>query len=117
LDKKNNIKYKLTLSYWVLARVVGYLYDDDKLIISAYDSNKKSMKTRTFFINLDIPDEQYEIQIDDKKYSPYKCVFDSLTNELYFTHRKSNDFEDREIMCTSDYHFTKLLNPIVKIEK
>jgi hypothetical protein len=116
-NKKNEIIYNIKLNYWILARAVGYLYDDTKILISVYDSNPRSMITKTFFINLEQPDEQYEIILDDKKYSPYKCVFDSLTNDLYFTHRKSLEFEDREIMMTNRYTFKKCIVNDIEITK
>ena len=106
-NKKNILKYQVLFKYYILARVVNYLGDNNKLFISFYSPNNLILKTYTFLIDLKNPDVQYMVFLKDGSFDPYKCVIDPYTLELYFTHRKSEEFEDRELMCTNQFELKK----------
>lgn len=103
---KNTLTNKintLILKYGILARITPLMFDDTKILISTYPNNLKVKITTTYLINL----KTNEIKVlkllnnDD----PYKASINTLTGDVYYTFRKSNDFEDREIKLTNQWKF------------
>ena len=116
-DKAGIEKYYIVFNTdCILARCVGFLGDDSKILLSMYTSYYKSMKTYSYILDLNKPNEQYLIYLNNK-HEPYKCVFDSLTHEIYYDIRKSNEFEHREINTTNDFRFIKCTDNLFDIIK
>lgn len=112
----NDYKISFNTNRYILARAVQYLYDSNKYIISLYTNNTLVTYTYTYLIDITNPDWQYLFSVDNND-SPYKAVIDSLTGEMYYTVRKSNNFEDREIKLTTNFNVVKCNKPIFTIEK
>jgi hypothetical protein len=106
-NKQGELKYEIICTQYTLARITPMFNDDSKLFVSVYHKNPNIYKIFTILVdlnNLDQPEQV--IMIDDSipgNLKPYKGVIDPLTGMLYFTHRKSEEFEDREILCTTKY--------------
>jgi hypothetical protein len=106
-NKQGELKHQILCTQYTLARITPMFNDDSKLFVSVYHKNPNIYKIFTILVdlnNLDQPEQV--IMIDDSvpgNLKPYKGVIDPLTGMLYFTHRKSEEFEDREILCTTKY--------------
>ena len=102
----------LELKYGILARITPLMFNDYQFLLSTYPTNLNVKITTTYLI--DLKTKTFKILQLLNGHDPYKASINTLTGDVYYTIRKSYNFEDREIKCTSNWKFLDPVLPAIK---